>query len=711
MNSLFHSNVINFIFKNPNNEKHFKRAIILTIISLLMITFLNAEIHVPYSKSLIKEDFNHMDDFVCVFPDDSSSAPLATDAWLWHDGKNLFIEWKAEIDDKFYKGKFAQKDQFVNADYLVFQLITDVNNYYSYMFFAFPRGSKMDAIRKSDLDYDTEWNSTYDYRNIISDDLWECTMKIPFDNLRFFGNPPYRWKIILNRWFLHYNETYAVPYVTFNMNKDYFRNAEDIIIKKEISNSNNYRFKPYFTLEYDLKTKTGEFDLDNFGMDFSFDPSFSSKFKLSINPDFLDVPLDSEEDIYNLRYAPTFKENRYFFIEDLDVFGVGGYSSETIFYSRHIMQPKYALKLTKSAEKYSYGFLSAQDKKVVSNGKVTNPDDFYNLAAYKHKSDRFEMQFTFLNRMNTNYHNEVLHLEPNWEFFDNHSIWSTVNLSYRDSLSKNSSGYYALIGYKGNKGDLGWSGNLTRISNNYTPDMGWNRETNVYQMNLNLWQNVEPNKKLIKDYGWYLWWYRESRNVQNQMLDNYAGANLWLSTQPKIDFWTSLKAGEEGYADNVYDWYRFSAGIEFYRLDWLYIEISYGRWNTLVYNLKDVYTSDGLDVDIKLDINRYSSLNFEISDRLFHDFPDTTKLDDKYLICNAKLELNLFNKISLTTGLRYNNYEYEDQKKHVGVFSNFRWQFRPECNIYLGHKLSTDELNNRFVADYEIVYLKLNYLF
>jgi len=282
---------------------------------------------------------------------------------------------------------------------------------------------------------------------------------------------------------------------------------------------------------------------------------------------------------------------------------------------------------------------------------------------------------------------------------------------YDHSLSKNSSGYYALIGYKGNKGDLGWSGNLTRISNNYTPDMGWNRETNVYQMNLNLWQNVEPNKELIKDYGWYLWWYRESRNVQNQMLDNYAGANLWLSTQPKIDFWTSLKAGEEGYADNVYDWYRFSAGIEFYRLDWLYIEISYGRWNTLVYNLKDVYTSDGLDVDIKLDINRYSSLNFEISDRLFHDFPDTTKLDDKYLICNAKLELNLFNKISLTTGLRYNNYEYEDQKKHVGVFSNFRWQFRPECNIYLGHKLATDELNNRFVADYEIVYLKLNYLF
>ena len=131
-----------------------------------------------------------------------------------------------------------------------------------------------------------------------------------------------------------------------------------------------------------------------------------------------DIPMDTEQDIYNMRFAPTYQENRYFFIEDLDVFGVGGNndSGEKVFYSRHIMQPRYAFKITGNAKHYSYGFLSALDKKVTTNAEVTNPDDLCNMIAYKQKGENLNTQFTLLNRMNNDYHNEVLHISPDWEF-------------------------------------------------------------------------------------------------------------------------------------------------------------------------------------------------------------------------------------------------------------------------------------------------------
>jgi len=667
---------------------------------------------VPFSENEIKTENNHLSHFVRISPDDSLACPLSTDVWLWHNGKNLYVLWQAEIDEKFEKGNFAPNDTWIDADFLRLQIITDVKNYYAYMFYAYPLGSKYDCIRKSDLNIDSGWNSTYEYKNDISDNMWKSMMTIPFKDLRFYGNPPYNWKIILTRYLKKDDDYYSVPYGTTKMKKDYFRKARDVTIKEEIAKSRNYRIRPYFIKKYDMIEKTASFDPDNVGLDFSFNPNFSTKVKLSINPDYSDVPMDTEQDIYNMRFAPTYQENRYFFIEDLDVFGVGGNdSSEQVFYSRHIMQPRYAFKITGNAKHYSYGFLSALDKKVTTDGEVTNPDDLYNMIAYKQKGENLNTQFTLLNRMNNDYHNEVLHIHPDWEFIKNHSLWAKVNLSLKELESKTNKGYYGLFGYNGQKGDIGWSTCFAKVSKNYAPDMGWINVTDLYAYNLNAWQNSEPNKKYLKEYGWSLWWHEAAKNKTNNLLEHNGGINFWFNTPQKINCWTNFNMGKEGYEDNVYDWYCIYFGGKWTKFEEFGFMIGGGGGKTLIYDLLETHKKAYLDLNCWGKISQYFSYSISSTLKKYFGLPKDAGLDDEYWIGNAGFDINISNNLSLTNGLRFNDYSSGNQTMHLGFFSNFRWEFKPDCNVYLGYKTASNKIDNKVETDYKQTYMKISYTF
>lgn len=669
---------------------------------------------IPFSENEIKTENNHLSEFVRVSPDDSLTCPLATDVWLWHNGKNLYVLWEAEIDEKFVKGTFAANDTWIDADLFRLQIITDIKSYYAYMYFAYPLGSKNDGIRKSDMDIDSDWNSSYEYENDISDNLWKCLMTIPFRDLRFCGNPPHNWKVILTRYQYVNDFYYSIPHLTTKMKKDYFRKAKDITINEGIEKSRNYRFRPYLITKYNMIEKTASFDADNVGLDFSFNPNFSTKVKLSINPDYSDIPMDTEEDIYNMRYAPTYEENRYFFIEDLNVFGIGNNSSETIFYSRHIMQPRYAFKITGNAEHYSYGFLSALDKKITTNGEITNPDDLYNMAAYKQKGENASLQLTLLSRMNNDYHNEVLHIQPNWEFIKNHSLWAEVNLSLKDSAKISNKGYYSLFGYNGYEGDIGWSTCFAKVSKNYTADMGWINVTDLYAYNLNAWYDTKPNKKYLKEYGLSFWWHKAMENKTDNLLEHNGGINFWLNTPQKINCWTNFNLGREGYENEIYKWHQFSTGGSWNKLNWLGCSFSIGKWKSLVYDLSRTYNSTGLDFGLWGDISKYASYSLNLSKRIYYDFPknaDSLGLDDDYWIGNGSLNINLSNNLSLTNGLRFNNYESEDQTMHFGFFTNFRWEFKKYCNLYLGYKTVSNEIDNKVETGYKQTYMKVSYTF
>ncbi|MCK4358250.1 MAG: hypothetical protein KAW92_05820 [Candidatus Cloacimonetes bacterium] len=679
-----------------------------TVATLIMIftgIILNA-INIPYSQTELKTETNHLSGFVRIAPYDSLAIPLQTDVWLWHDKENLFVLWEAEINEDFEKGKLANTDEWVDSDIMRIQIITDVKNYYAYYFYSFPFGNKYDGIRNSDMNMDTSWNSNYKNENIISGNLWTSSMKIPLKDLRFYGNPPYKWKIILTRYFQKDDEYYSISYGTNKMGKDYFRTAYDITINEELSKNKNYRITPYFIKKYDLMEETDSFDPENIGLDFSYNPTSATKVKISLNPDFSDIPMDSESDNFNVRYAPSFEENRFFFIEDLDVFGV----SSNLFYSRHIMQPHYSVKLTGNSEHFSYGFLSAMDKEVSEDGEILNNDDIYNLLAFKPKWENLSIQMTLLNRMSKDYHNEVLVINPVWEFIKDHSFWGEIDASLQneENIKK---GYLFSAGYNGKKGDLNWSTSVYNCSENYTADMGRVFQTDFTSINANAWQYSDPNGKIIKSFGSGIWLHKAFMNDDKNLLEQNGGLNFWANSPHKINFSINGNIGQESYEDSIYTWDNIYAGIRTWKISWLNVWISGSTGHSLVYDLLNTYEKDKIHLSFWGDIGNNFSYNISAQRLRYFGFPKDCGKDDKYWIGNVDLAINFSNKLSLTNGLRYNNYESENQTAYLGFFSNFRYEFKDNCNLYLGYKTAQNETEQEFITDYKQAYMKVSYTF
>jgi len=684
----------------------FKILSLFKIFLFLFIIFFgnNYALEIPFSEQEIKTEDNHLDNFIRTSPADSLSCPLETNAWLWHNGINLFVLFESEIDHNFKKGRYAIADDWIKADYLRFQLITDIKNYYSYIFYAFPLGNRYDCIRKSNFSQDKNWNSFYDYTTSTTDSLWTVLMKIPFKDLRFFGKEPYNWKLILTRYLDEQKDFYSTPFVITKMGLDYFRNAIDININEEISKNRNYYFRPYTILNYDIQNKDIDYDMENLGLDFSFNPNFSSKIKLSINPDFSDLPLDNEIDIYNLKYAPTFSENRYFFIEDFNAFGVNNNS----FYSRHIIQPQYALKLTNSTENISYGLLSTRDS---YKSEMSNTDDYFNIIAVRPTTQKILTQFTILNRMNEKYHNEVFHLKPVWEYSNNKRLWLDLNLSIKDDNDNIEKGYFGKVGYNLINRYLNLSLEAAKMSKNYNADMGIINDRDYYSWSINATQSEDVNNKLVKSISSRVQVREQKENISNDLIEKVTTTYLCLEFQNNLDFWINNVFGKENYAAKIHNNKNLSFGLSWKKLNLLATSFSFSSGELLIYEFNKTFKSIYLQYAISGFINKFISYRVSLDNIRYFDVPDSETNDDDYIYGNADITITLSNNISLTNGLRFNNYEWNGFSDHYGIFSNFRWEFRPGCNLFLGYKSSSDEIDNIFYTDYEQLYLKLSYIF
>ena len=681
--------------------------IIISII-LILVSYELAGFTIPYSDKELRSESNHLSGFVRISPDDSKPIPLTSDAWLWHDGDNLYVEAECETDENFDKGRLGSADEWVDCDFFRIQIITDVKNYYAYMFYSFPLENHYDCVRNPGMNIDTGWNSDYENESTFSGNIWKSKMTIPFKDLRFWGNPPYEWKIILTRYFHDDEDFYSFPYGTIEMGKDYYRTAYDVRLEEEITKNRNYKVSPYFVKKYDLIEKKESFDPDNVGLNFSYNPTSATKLKLSFNPDFSDIPMDNLQNNFNERYEPSFCENRYFFIEDINVFGV----DNNIFYSRHIRQPQYAVKLTGNSEHFSYGFLSAMDKEVKEDGEVVHDDDIYNLLAFKPKWKNLDIQMTLLNRMNKDYHNEVLVINPRWEFRQNQTVWTEIDLSYKDNTEQDKrKGYTFNYGYNGEKGDFDWSINGCTRSKDFDTDMGLLYIRHFSAMNVNISYDSEPERKFLKIFGSGIWYHKTIDNASKDMIEENGGINFWMNSQQKFNFNMNLNMGQEEYNGTIYDWNNIWTSFSIWQIDWLSASISYNAGQSIIFSLEQNADKDNVNYSLFGDISDFISYQLSTQKQRYFGLPDSCGVDDQYWIGNIDLTFNFTNKFSLTNGLRYNDYETEWQSAYLGFFSNISYEFKDQCYLFLGYKSVQDEIDEEYIIDYRQAYLKVRYTF
>jgi len=682
-----------------------KKYILIAVILIIIST--GSSVEVPFSNSPVYSEQNMIGDFLCCSPPDSTEIPLKTYSWLWHDDNYLYLSWDAEINDDFMIGKYSPYDVSVQADKLNFQIITDNVNLYAYGFIAYPLGNKTDFIRTTSHTIDYDWDSAYDYTSERLNSKWKVVMRIPFKDLRFSGKPPYNWKIILQRYILKEDRLYTTPYLTTQMGKDYFRDAIDITINKEIKKNRNFYLRPYAIIKTDLKENNTEFDLSNFGLDLSLKPSNSSQLKFTYNPDFSDVPIDDEVNDFNSKYASFNPENRYFFIKDLNALGV----SSTLFYSRQIVQPDFAVKYTGRTDNFTYGILSSKVKEVTSGNLIVDSDDLYNIFACKPSTGNFNFQITLLNRMNDKYHNEVLHLEPNWEFKRGQYFWMDLNLSAKDTAVDDlEKGYFGTFGYDYNYNNFKINFSTTQMSEDYAVDMGRIYEDDYYGWNL--------NTSLKKDFNNYLRSIYTNVNVSeeidnnsNELLERYAHFDIKLETDYHFDLEIDCVSVKELYYEKYFDKYQLSLQATWNKARLFNLFLGFNLVNYIVYDLQEDYEGYYTQFGLSGLIHKYISYTFTADNMIYENLPDVDFVDDNYWLANLDVSISPSNSLDLTSGIRFNNYEYYDQSHHIGLFSNLRWQFRKRSFIYIGYNSASNKINNTNEFEHQQAYFKISYAF
>jgi hypothetical protein len=324
------------------------------------------------------------------------------------------------------------------------------------------------------------------------------------------------------------------------------------------------------------------------------------------------------------------------------------------------------------------------------------------------------LQFTLLNRMNKDYHNEVLHITPTWEFAKNHILLGFIDLSlqHRDNTSK--TGYIGAVAYNGQYKDFQCNMDILQISEDFSPDMGWINLTDIWGGDIELSMSKTPNKKIIKEYGGNTGYHRVMYNQTNDLYWEIVNFYVWMVAPNKFNPWVNYNIYKESYNSNLYDSYCFSPGFSWDINSWFGWGISFANCNSLVYKLEALHKSRAYDFRIWGNISKYESYNLSLTKTTYYDFPadaDSLGLDNEYWIVNGSLDINLSNNLSITSGLRYNNYESGGQTMHLGFFSNFRWEFMPDCNLYFGYKTVSDEIDYEIETDYMQTYMKISYTF
>jgi len=698
------------------------------LIALLSFNLIGAFV-VPVSESPVLSEDNLISDFQRIDPEDFSSETLPTKAWLWKDEYRLFVHFEAVIDENFETGIPSMRDeQSDKSDYLRVQLLTMPEQHFAYYFLAFPNSTLQDGTRNPDLSVDYRWDSTYSYESSYTNDLWTLTMSIPLGELRFTGKPPHKWKIILGRYNSKSGDLFSMPPLITSLGKDYFLLAQDITLQEPIQKKLNLQYKPYFVKAYDLMQRSSTFDPDNLGYWHRQVVHLNTRIKMSINPDFSDVPPDDASDIYNQKYQSKYAENRFFFIEDLDVF-----QWQDVLYTRSIIQPRIAFKATGVSQSIKWGILSALDRQIEEAGTIINHDDFLHAFVIRPTIDNLKLGTGLVSRLNNKYSNHVLCFDANLEFAKDWSLDSRYRHSLRDddrvSSTGSTNGYNGKISlmYTPKQWDI--LAYYQRVSKEYQADAGYSMNTDYHCLyGIARWDSGTRDRYLRQSNAALyagIYTYNLDADVHPDEYD--LGVTLFADFCPKYDItFASYLNQLLDYQQDEHQTFGTSLSATYKAWNWLnfYYRLAVGK--ALVYSLYDTHFLQSSELSIWGNLSSNFSYTIAFSLRQY-DYPKnntivqgndqyTVILDDRYLIANTSLNFNPNLKTQISIGCSMDSYEYSSYNIYGWgqFFGNLRYELLPKSFLYLGFNTRQSKQSDfyhpfeDFRKDSATAYLKLS---
>lgn len=327
-------------------------------------------------------------DFYQTGPGYNTAPSKPTEAYLLYDEKNLYIGFKCWDDKDKIRATVAKRDNVFGEDNVRVWLDTYDDHRRAYVLGFNPFGIQQDGIltEGSNNGADFSVDIVMESKGVIEDWGWSVEVKVPFKSLRYTAGKGKNWGFNAARNIDRFNDE-------FDQWMPDDRDVSGFLIKSgkitgldEIKYERTLEIVPSVTISETGNRKStlsrsrfntfGRFDAvtNPIGLQdpgrFVNDPGkadlgLTLKYTLSpnvtldaaINPDFAEIEADAPVVTANQRFPIFFQEKRPFFLEGKEIFD----SPLQPFYSRTIVDPDIAAKLTGKTGKNSFGFLLASD--------------------------------------------------------------------------------------------------------------------------------------------------------------------------------------------------------------------------------------------------------------------------------------------------------------------------------------------------------------
>ncbi|HEX8251879.1 MAG TPA: DUF5916 domain-containing protein [Thermoanaerobaculia bacterium] len=293
------------------------------------------------------------------YPADNAAAPVATEALVTFDERNLYVAFRAtDPQPGRIRARYHERDAATDDDVVGFYVDPFNDDRRAYQFRVNPLGVQIDAIN-SDVEgtEDFSWDAIWDSAGRLTADGYIVEIAVPLQQLRIPSTRGAQtWGFLAVREWPR-DVQHRLRSVSTDQNRDCLVcQFQDLHGFTPQESGRNLEVNPTLT------GTGGDVDDDseafNAGLSARWAVTPGTSLQATINPDFSQVEADAAQLDVNNRFALFFPEKRPFFVEGADVFE----TRLPLVFTRTIADPAAGLKITGKSGSHLYGALFARDE-------------------------------------------------------------------------------------------------------------------------------------------------------------------------------------------------------------------------------------------------------------------------------------------------------------------------------------------------------------
>ncbi|MEJ7622856.1 MAG: DUF5916 domain-containing protein [Pyrinomonadaceae bacterium] len=306
-------------------------------------------------------------DFYQTYPGNNTAPSKPTEVYVMYDENNLYVAFKCWDEKDKIRATIAARDNIFGEDNVRMWLDTYNDQRRAYVIGFNPLGVQADGIFTEGQGPDFSFDLVMESKGLIEDWGWSVEAKIPFKSLRYKTGKGVNWGFNVARNIDRFNDEFDqwLPddrdISGFLIKHGKITGLEDIKYERTLEIVPSVTFSETGSRVPALEFQAGRFVNQpiarQIGATLKFTISPSVTLDAAINPDFAEIEADAPVVSANQRFPIFFEEKRPFFLEGVDIFR----SPLQVFYSRNIVDPDVAVKLSGKLGKISFGLLAASD--------------------------------------------------------------------------------------------------------------------------------------------------------------------------------------------------------------------------------------------------------------------------------------------------------------------------------------------------------------